>query len=85
MRRLYLRMNRLHLRKGFRPRRIVTSQCRSGARWFRDLGCLLLDRQREPKNRAVGLVRAADSLPPWASTVERLIACPMPIPSGLVV
>jgi hypothetical protein len=27
----------------------------------------------------------ADSRPPCASTIERLIASPMPIPSGLVV
>jgi hypothetical protein len=32
-----------------------------------------------------GWFGAADNCPPWASAIERLIANPMPIPSGLVV
>jgi hypothetical protein len=44
-----------------------------------------LRRQREAKGSAVRLVGVAQSRPPWASTIERLIVSPMPMPLGLVV
>ncbi len=41
--------------------------------------------QAEEEDRSAGRVVIAHSFPPWASMIERQIASPMPIPSGLVV